>query len=512
MRKFYMLALSVGLLFAIPATLSAQEFPWPDLGEALVIEPGAPGTINDVIHGDTASDGSRNHNVYLLKRGATYLYTARIGNKGWPMMVMAEDGDGALPIIKALGPAPGEDEAERIFHAEGDLYIKDLVLNGFDQGGNYTDNATVRLAADSITVVCKNIDFDFNRQNNLRINAVGCKVYMENCIIANQGVSQRKNQGFALTWRGNMTPLVHMRNNTIYNMHGQLFHNRQTKRYQTFIFENNTVMNVGQQGADLGRPDSLIMKNNLFVNLGIMGDGVDGDRDNFTYPKWYMSIDSTFTDTTNTVLQDPYVDMENNYFYLDPAVAALLPDSSDKSTETMFHPYLADLMGENNMVMDEAFTFTNFPATIEEYQAYIDDYYQFLDPPAQMPQFDTDFRTLDFSYDQGAPAYSAATDGGPLGDRTWFPDWTPESVQELKELGISIFPNPAREVIYIQLDQGLAVDRVAIANVLGQEVKRVENLGGSILTVNTSGLSSGIYFVNLYENDRYLGTAKMLKR
>lgn len=511
MKKFYMFTAALGLLLAGSQMAFAQDFPWPDMGEGTVIEPGDPGKINDFIHGDTLADGSRaGNNVYILRRGQTYLYTARINNNGYPLMVMAEEGDGPLPIIKALGPAPGEDEAERIFHAQGDLYIKDLVLNGFDQGGNYTDNATVRLAADSITVVCKNIKFDFNRQNNLRINAVGCKLYVEDCIIANQGVSQRLFQGFALHFRGNWTPLVHFRNNTIYNMHSMVITNRQTKRYNKFIFENNTIMNTGTGGADFGRPDSLIVKNNLWVNIGIMGDGFIGDREDFTFPHWYMTIDSLFTDTTNTVLVEPYVDMDNNSFYLDPAVAALLPDSSDKSTETMFHPHLADLAGDNNMVLDEAFSFTNFPATVAEYEAYINDFFAFADEPAQMPQFDTDFRTLDFSYPEAHAAYSAASDGGPLGDRNWFPDYVGLKRQMFETF--DVYPNPAADVIYIKPGKGQAINRVVIANVLGQEVKRVDNLSGATLTVGTSDLSTGIYFVNYYYNNRYLGTSKMMKK
>jgi hypothetical protein len=39
-----------------------------------------------------------------LQRGQTYLYTARIENDGWPLMVTAEEGDGPLPIIKPLVP------------------------------------------------------------------------------------------------------------------------------------------------------------------------------------------------------------------------------------------------------------------------------------------------------------------------------------------------------------------------------------------------------------------------
>ena len=511
MRKVYLLTLSLGLLLVGLNSATAQDFPWPDLGEAMIIEPGAPGTINETIHGDTSATGERLHNHYILKRGQMYLYTARIQNTGYPLMVTAEDGDGDLPIIKALGPAEGEDEAERIFHAEGDLYIKDLTLNGFDQGGNYTDNATVRMAADSITVVCKNINFDFNRQNNLRINAVGCSLLVENCIIANQGVAARLWQGFAVHFRGNFTPIVHMRNNTIYNMHNTVLNNRQLKRYNKLIFEHNTVVNTGTGGSDFGRPDSLIVKNNLYVNVGILGDGFQGDREEFAEPHYYFFVDSNFTDTTNTTLLDPMVDFTNNHMYLDPAVAELLPDSSDKSTETMIHPYLLRLIDDaTNVIADEAFTFESFPATTGEYESYINDFYNFQSNPAEMPQFDTDFRTLDFAYSSDHAAYSAGSDGKPLGDLNWFPD-IPNSVKSLQNITFNMYPNPVQNYLKVNLKEDQNVDKVVITNILGQNVKTVENISGRTIHINTNELNTGLYFINFFNEGILLGTNKVLK-
>jgi hypothetical protein len=509
MRKIYVLTILLGFLATGFNTVQAQEFAWPDLGDALVITPGAPGVINQTIMGDTSATGERLHNHYVLLRGQTYLYTARIENDGYPLMVTAEDGPGEPPIIKPLGPAEGQEEAERPFHSGGDLYLKDLTLVGWDQGGNYTDNATVRLAADGITVVLKNINFDFNRQNSIRINAKDCKLYVENSIFGNQGVSQRLFQGFAVAFRGNYTPIVHLRNNTIYNMHNEVINNGSPARYNKLIMENNTIVNTGTGGSYFGRPDSLIVRNNLWVNVGVMGDGFLGDRDDFAEPHYYMVIDSSFSDDAEPVLVTPYVDFDYNYYYLDPAVAALLPDSSDKSTETMFHPYLADLAGDNNEVLDEAFTFTNFPATVNEYQSYITDFYNFAETPAQMPQFDTDFRVFDFSYPTSHTAYTAASDGLPLGDRNWFGIVSVNSREFEK---FSVYPNPVENVLKLDLNHDQKITRVVISNVLGQTMKDVNGLSGTSINISTSDLESGIYFVKFYENSELKGASKILKK
>ncbi|MFW5656382.1 MAG: T9SS type A sorting domain-containing protein [Bacteroidota bacterium] len=511
MKKIYFLTLTFGLIFFGLNSANAQDFPWPDLGEAMIIEPGAPGTINETIHADTSATGERLHNHYILRRGQTYLYTARIQNTGYPLMVTAEDGDGELPIIKALGPAEGEDEAERPFHAEGDLYLKDITINGFDQGGNYTDNATVRLAADGITVVLKGVNLDFNRQNSIRINAVDCELYVEDCVIGNQGVAARLWQGFAVHFRGNWTPLVHMRNNTIYNMHNNIISNRNEKRYGKLVFENNTVMNTGTNGADFGRPDELVVKNNLFVNVGILGDGFLGDRETFVEPWYYFAVDSNFTDTTNTTLLDPVVDFSNNRFYLDPAVAELLPDSSDKSTETLIHPYLLSLIDEaTNIIADEAFSFTNFPATTGEYESYINDFFAFSDDPAEMPQFDTDIRTLDFGYPETHAAYTAGTDGGPIGDLNWLGGAV--GINDYRYEAFNVYPNPVSGVIKVNLKKDQNIDKVVITNILGQDVKVVSSINSKQFEIDARELNTGIYFVNFYKNERFLGTNKILKK
>ena len=514
MKKTFLLSITVfGLLITSISNANAQEFPWPtDLGDAMIIEPGAPGTINSTIHEDTAANGDRNHHHYILRRGQTYLYTARINNVGYPLMITAEDGDGPLPIIKALGPAAGEDEAERIFHAQGDLYLSDLILEGFDQQDGYTDNATIRLAADSITVVANNVVFDFNRQNNLRINSIGCSVYFENCIIANQGVAARLWQGFFIAMRGNYFEVAHFRNNTIYNMHHSVATSGSPAIYNKLIFEHNTVVNTGTGYFDIGRPDTFIFKNNLYVNAGILGDAIVGDRENFEEPFYFMSLDSNYTDTTNTAITDPsHFVFKNNNFYLDPAIAALLPDSSDKSTETLFNPYLQDLMGPNNVVKDEAFAFTNFPVVLSEYEAYINDFYGFSEDPAEMPQFTTDFSTFDFSYPTTHNAYTSATGGKPLGDLNWFGMEGPLGVEDYHQsVAYNVYPNPVKDMLRIEDMQN--VKRVEIINVVGQRVREINNISDSNVELNVSDLDNGIYIINFHNGAKSLGYTKFIKK
>jgi hypothetical protein len=494
MGKFILLLVALFALVGIKQA-QAQDFPWPDLGDPVVIEPGEPGVINNTINAATKATH------FVLKRGVTYIYTGEMKNAGFPIMVTAENAVGDLPIIRALGPAPGAEEATRPFLAQGDLFLKDIRLSGWDLGDNYTDNATVRFAADGITIVIKDCIFDFNRQNAIRINAKDCNLYVENTIFGNQGIAQRLFQGFAVTTRGNWVTLMHLRNNTFYNLHHEILNNMAPLRYGKFIFENNTVVNTGTGGFTFGKPDTVIFKNNLHLNIGILGDGIQGDRSNFVLPIYYLSLDSNIVDGA---LVKPHIDFKNNHFYLDPEVAAALPDSSNKSSLTMFHPMLEELMGEKNEVKDQNISFTNFLATTDEYKNYINTFYSFAADPWQMPQFGTDVSSLDFSYSSSLAAYSAATDGGPLGDRNWFPNWT--DYKTVGSISMQLYPNPVANELTIKSDENIS--RLVINSISGRKVAEIDQLSQKTITIPVNHLNRGIYFVSLSGEK---GLSKMIK-
>ncbi|NOR33756.1 MAG: hypothetical protein GQ579_03645, partial [Bacteroidales bacterium] len=266
MKKIYLIALTmIACTFLASTNAGAQEFEWPDLGTPMIIEPGAPGVLDATINGDTAADGTMNHQHYILRRGAMYLYIFETINTGWDLMVTAEEGDGPLPIIKALGTPPGGDEALRPFVAQGNLYLQGLNIHGWANDGLPTDNATVRLNSDDITGVLKDCIFDYNRQNSLRLNGANISAFVENCLFYGQGTASKVSNGESVHFRGNPAKIVHLRNNTLVNNTDLFMDNRQTQEYDTFIADHNTMVNSGRRGAFLGRPQNLTWTNNLIV-------------------------------------------------------------------------------------------------------------------------------------------------------------------------------------------------------------------------------------------------------
>ncbi len=262
-----------------------------------------------------------------------------------------------------------------------------------------------------------------------------------------------------------------------------------------------------------GRPDSVIFKNNLIIDMGILGDATQGDRSKFVEPLYFIDLDSVYTDTTNTTLKVPYIDWRSNYFYFNPEVAALLPDSANPAYESLFTPNLEDIIGESKIhIMLEKFPFANFPATIAEYKAHIDDFYNQAETRANLPQFDTPWNELDFSYSTSLPAYSAATDGGPIGDRNWFPNYVSTGVKKLADDGLMIYPNPASNVLNVNLGKNRTVSTIALFDIVGKEVKNISVSGESNFSISLSYLRSGLYFVKFFDHNGPVSTKKLVIR
>lgn len=64
---------------------------------------------------------------------------------------------------------------------------------------------------------------------------------------------------------------------------------------------------------------------------------------------------------------------------------------------------------------------------------------------------------------------------------------------------LSIYPNPAKQMLYLKADELLRLDNYSIVNVLGQEV-----LGGELkgqTSINVSALAAGSYFIRIQTNE-----------
>jgi len=83
------------------------------------------------------------------------------------------------------------------------------------------------------------------------------------------------------------------------------------------------------------------------------------------------------------------------------------------------------------------------------------------------------------------------------------------AIQDVGNTWVNFYPNPVTDKITFEhLGQ---ITRIAVYNLMGQEVMSVSNVATQKLTLPTTTLRAGVYFVRFFTHDQSMGTAKFLK-
>lgn len=75
---------------------------------------------------------------------------------------------------------------------------------------------------------------------------------------------------------------------------------------------------------------------------------------------------------------------------------------------------------------------------------------------------------------------------------------------------ITYSPNPFNDELTIATTKNLSNSSLKVYNLIGQLVKKVENIYGNKVILQRENLVSGIYFVQLFENDKMISTQKII--
>lgn len=85
------------------------------------------------------------------------------------------------------------------------------------------------------------------------------------------------------------------------------------------------------------------------------------------------------------------------------------------------------------------------------------------------------------------------------------------SVQENHdELTTTIYPNPFTDYTTLQLTKPLHNTTLTVFDILGNEVKRIENLSGKEIKISRNGMSRGMYFFRIVDGTTNVGQGKMV--
>ena len=79
---------------------------------------------------------------------------------------------------------------------------------------------------------------------------------------------------------------------------------------------------------------------------------------------------------------------------------------------------------------------------------------------------------------------------------TWLSNETPLSIENLALKAIRLYPNPTRDILNIQIPEGISIDTIQVRDISGKEVIQVP-LSSSKHAINMGSLAKGMYFVSL---------------
>jgi len=74
----------------------------------------------------------------------------------------------------------------------------------------------------------------------------------------------------------------------------------------------------------------------------------------------------------------------------------------------------------------------------------------------------------------------------------------------------SIYPNPAKNIITIDNKSKIKISKIKIINLLGKEIKEVFISNTNSQTIDISKLTKGIYLICLFDNEKKIGSKKLV--
>lgn len=468
--------------------------------------PQGVGNLNNHIMGDTTAAGARVdlNTIYRLQRGGFYPTTATIGNT-FPLHIEAAAGTGAKPVIYAQPVAGGT--ASRPFGPKANLTLKGLYISGLDGGGAPVDN-TIRTAAEKIRFVIDDCHLEQDKQAGIRLENKDCKVFMTNTTISNVGIPADPDNGRGIDFRNNNQDSIYIQNCTFYNLTSRVIRNP-AGITNYFFFDHNTVFNVGQRGMMLQKMKTVVMTNNIFVNMSFYG------RDTTSVTSWSNQLDTTGISSSvswrisnnNTYLTDS---VRNKILSLGRAVSPLWDTTATKilalspyaSTNTSSPiSFTAPPVNPLNVIQDW-YTNSQLNPANRPWQGVLTYPYEYNGVPYNL------------AYSTTAPAYTGSSMKQPLGDLRWFNmkpvlssvERTDPAVPASFDLADN-YPNPfnPETSIRYRISQASHVT-LSIYNALGQRVATLVDQGqlAGTYTARWDGttnmgmkVSSGVYCYRL---------------
>jgi hypothetical protein len=482
-----------------------------------------PGTdfLNNLIVGDTASNGDRVPTVYVLKRDAEYLVSGPFENHGWKLHIKAEEGTGKRPIIRAYQDQNG-DIPWTMIGLFGDVEFESIFVDGqpsnldqkpvswsivsFAEGADvtYEDCIFVNVGQGAVGI--------WNAANEVTIN--NCKFYnLGNMAYSDFGA------GRVIDCRSSEVNKLELTNNTFVNSVDRILRHRGGSGVlKDVLVDHNTIVNNAAYHGfiELGNVgDKVQITNNLIVDA--MGLGVDqsdatrlteldahGEKDGSGNPLmvWVGSIPNETT--AYTISKNIYtVSTKLQTFYTSVGV--------DEGPDQILTAHIKSKLGSSasDAWVKKDFTLPEIPEAMTEFYAW---YYSPEGGNKQKvttSEVNYDIKSYDYWLNDLNCQYSVTdgdfigTDNVPVGD----PNWESSVVTSAKDLAskqidMVNYPNPfsTQTTLQFKLDQASVVS-VDIFDISGKPVRKTDfgrySAGNNSIVINKGNLGTGMYLLRL---------------
>ncbi|MEM7108736.1 MAG: T9SS type A sorting domain-containing protein [Bacteroidota bacterium] len=390
---------------------------------------GSIGALNNAIINDAGADANT---IYRLERGGRYFLNGAIINTTLPLQIEAEQGEDLLPQLIPGVTIDGNSDVP--FRPQNNIRLKNLFVTARAQGGALQDQV-IRIQSEEIRVEVDSCFIDESSQSFIRTDTRGVNIYVTNTIVGRMGTPDDIDNGRVVDDRGNFIDTLVMENNTFYNVTSRVVRDGagSDSYINKVVFNQNTVLNVGQRMADFGPVIDFTFTNNLIVNPAFNGRGIDPDPFNPNQPEpnpargtSAIIVDSVSQSILDQANRAQTAEVRNNNIYYTQALLDARPernpDPEDDSfivNRTTFSDALVAFMEENGTAstnIEEVLEFSNAPVDPTVFTVQFWNNFAGLD---EIDQWDNTGAPFSFQYAQASVSATAGTDGGQLGDLNW---------------------------------------------------------------------------------------------
>jgi hypothetical protein len=494
----------------------------------LIIEPGAPGVINATIAGDTIAGGLRADpdRVYVLRKGFPYVLTGTVEFRDFHLRIKAEEGEGARPFIIVDS---GADPVSQIFRTRGSasLTLDGVHISGKDILGGF-NSRIIRINSDDSDININNCLLEDIGQAGIRVQGDNANLNFTNSIFRNMGNPFNPDNGRLIDNRGVPIDTLIFENCIIYNVTSRIYRNGGGSSIGYSKFNQNTIWGIGQRGITFDVIQDLDFTNNIFFNGAFLG-GIEVPQDTTATLNYWIEID-TFDAAINTI------NFTNNNFHTDQEIIDAYPftlasgEILSSWQDYVLNPALQaaiaaggadtniseDLNFDNPPVMPLQFITANGTDTTSGSEIPTAEPWDFsnLTVNADLSQLGTGSVTRytqihEFDYESTAASATAGTEGQAIGANMSLITSIPDIFVEHK---ILYYPNPVNNNLFIQNLEKIEFERVAIYNLVGQQVISHKAVNDQVLEVNTSQLNSGTYILSITNKDGFISSRKFIKK